>query len=174
LHDALRAFHTLNTVAFIALGAVALITWRRRRDRASVWAAAAFGSLAVLELFALVPTHERNVGEKILTRIEIVILVVFPYLLFRFTNAFRPPGRRLAQALFGLTAILIVWAVAIPRYPQPGEGRDLLIQHNRGGVLDADGTIVQLVGEPVGLGALARARGADHHEYQGCLAHDVA
>jgi oligogalacturonide lyase len=31
---------------------------------------------------------------------------------------------------------------------EPGEGRDLLIQHNRGGVLDANGTIVQLVGEP--------------------------
>jgi signal transduction histidine kinase len=123
LHDALRAFHTLNTIAFIALGAVALLTWRRRRDRASVWAAAAFGSLGLLELLALIPAHERNVGEKILTRIDVVILVVFPYLLFRFTNAFRTPGRRLARALFGLTAALIVWAIAIPRYPQPGEGR---------------------------------------------------
>ena len=103
MHDAIRAFHTLNTVAFIALGAVALVTWRRKRDSASVWAVAAFGGLAILELLALIPQHERNVGEKILTRIEIVILVVYPYLLFRFTNAFRPPGRTLARALFGLT-----------------------------------------------------------------------
>ena len=54
MHSALRAFHTVNLVAFVALGAVALVTWRRRRDRASVWAAAAFGSLALLELLSLI------------------------------------------------------------------------------------------------------------------------
>jgi signal transduction histidine kinase len=124
VHDALRTFHTINLVAFLALGVVALVTWRRRRDRASVWAAAAFGSLAAIELLSLIPTHERDVGEKIVARIEIALLVVFPYLLFRFTNAFRRPGRPLARALFTLTAILIVWSAAIPRYPQPGESRN--------------------------------------------------
>ena len=123
MHDALRAFHTLNTVAFIALGAVALVTWYRRRDRASGWAAAAFGSLALLEALALIPTDEGNVPEKIVTRVEIGILVLFPYLLFRFTNAFRAPGRPLARALFGLTAVLLLWGSAIPRYPQQGEAR---------------------------------------------------
>src|SRR4051794_35463665 len=89
LHEALRALHTLNTIAFIALGAVALVTWRRRRDKASVWAVAAFGSLGVLELLSLIPQHTRDNAHQAITRIEIVILVVFPYLLFRFTNAFR-------------------------------------------------------------------------------------
>jgi len=124
VHDALRTFHTINLVAFLALGVVAFVTWQRRRDRASVWAAAAFGSLAAIELLSLIPTHERNVGEKIVARIEIALLVVFPYLLFRFTNAFRRPGRPLARALFGLTAVLIVWGSVIPRYPQPGEARN--------------------------------------------------
>jgi signal transduction histidine kinase len=124
VHSALRAFHTINLVAFVALGAVALVTWRRRRDRASVWAAAAFGSLALLELLSLIPAHERNVGEKIVARIEIVILVAFPYLLFRFTNVFRRAGRPFAQAVFGLTLVLSVWACLIPRYPQPGEPRN--------------------------------------------------
>jgi signal transduction histidine kinase len=124
VHDALRTFHTINLVAFLALGVIAFVTWRRRRDRASVWAAAAFGSLAAIELLSLIPAHERNVGEKVVARIEIALLVVFPYLLFRFTNAFRRPGRPLARALFGLTAILLVWGSAIPRYPQPGEARN--------------------------------------------------
>ena len=123
MHDALRAFHTLNLIAFIALGVVALITWYRRRDDASGWAAAAFGSLAALELLSLIPTHEHNLGQKVVTRFEVVIVVVFPYLLFRFTNAFRRPARALAWALAGLTAILVVWACAIPRYPQSGEPR---------------------------------------------------
>ena len=128
MHDALRAFHTLNIVAFIALGAVALLTWRRRRDRASKWAFAAFGLLGALELLSLIPTDEDGLGDRVVTRIAIVILVLFPYLLFRFTNAFRAPGRPLARVLFGLTAILIVWSVAIPRYPQPGESRDAAFQ----------------------------------------------
>jgi signal transduction histidine kinase len=128
VHDAIRVFHTVNLVAFIALGVIALITWRRRRDRASGWAAAAFGSLAVLELLSLIPTHERNVGEKVLARFEIVILVVFPYLLFRFTNAFRRPPAVLARAFLVLTATLVVWACAIPRYPQPGEARDATVE----------------------------------------------
>jgi signal transduction histidine kinase len=128
VHDALRVFHSINLIAFIALGAVALVTWRRRRDRASVWAAAAFGSLAALELLSLIPTHERNVGEKIVTRIEVVILVVFPYLLFRFTDAFRRAGRPLARAVFALTLVLVVWACSIPRYPQPGEARSASFQ----------------------------------------------
>jgi len=124
VHSALRAFHTINLVAFVALGAVALVTWRRRRDRASVWAAAAFGSLGLLELLSLIPAHERNLGEKVVTRIEVVILVAFPYLLFRFTNAFRRAGRPFAQAVLGLTLVLTVWACAIPRYPQPDESRN--------------------------------------------------
>jgi signal transduction histidine kinase len=124
VHYALRTFHTINLVAFLALGIVALVTWRRRRDRASVWAAAAFGSLAAIELLSLIPTHERNVGERVVVRVEIALLILFPYLLFRFTNAFRRPGRPLARALFGLTAILLVWDAAIPRYPQPGESRN--------------------------------------------------
>jgi signal transduction histidine kinase len=124
VHDALRTFHTINLVAFLALGVVALFTWRRRRDRASVWAAAAFGSLAAIELLSLIPAHERNLGEKVVARVEIVLLVVFHYLLFRFTNAFRRPHRPLARALFGLTLVLVVWGSAIPRYPQPGEARN--------------------------------------------------
>jgi signal transduction histidine kinase len=128
LHDALRAFHTLNIIAFIALGAVALLTWRRRRDRASMWAFAAFGLLGAVELLSLIPTDEDGFGDKAITRIAVVVLVLFPYLLFRFTNAFRPPGRPLARVLFGLTAILIVWAVAIPRYPQTGETRSAAFQ----------------------------------------------
>jgi signal transduction histidine kinase len=123
VHDAVRAFHALNLVAFVALGGISLFIWRRRRDRASVWAVAAFGSLAVLELLSLYHVEERNLGEKIIGRVEIAILVLFPYLLFRFTNAFRTPGRAFARALFGLTLVLLVWTFLLPHLPQPDEER---------------------------------------------------
>jgi len=49
--------------------------------------------------------------------------VIFPYLLFRFTNAFRPTDGRLAKGLVVLTAVLVVWTFALPRITQPGEHR---------------------------------------------------
>jgi signal transduction histidine kinase len=128
VHDAIRAFHTLNLVAFVALGVVALVTWYRRRDRASVWAAAAFGALGLLELLSLANADEDSTIDQVVTRITIAMLVLFPYLLFRFTNAFRTPRPLLAQALFGLTVVVLVWSILISHYPQPGEPRDAAFQ----------------------------------------------
>src|SRR4029077_16728438 len=45
LHGAIQAFRYVNIVAYTGLGLVAFVFWRRRRDRASMWAAATFGSL---------------------------------------------------------------------------------------------------------------------------------
>src|SRR6266576_1461026 len=50
LHHAIQAFRYFNLVAFIALGAVTLVFWLRRRDSASRWAAVAFGALGLVEL----------------------------------------------------------------------------------------------------------------------------
>jgi signal transduction histidine kinase len=121
MHDAVQGFRYLNLVAYIALGLVTLVVWRRRRDRASVWAAAAFGSLGLLELLTLIPNHSGNVAERAVGRIVIALLVAFPYFLLRFTNAFRPQGRRLANALVLLTGGLVVWILVVPSIPQSGE-----------------------------------------------------
>ena len=112
-----------NLVAYTALGIISLLFWRRRRDAASMWAAATFGSLGLIVVLGLVPNHPGNLAERALVRIEIAILVLFPYLLFRFTTAFRRAGRRFANALFSLTAILVLWTFALPRIPQSGEPR---------------------------------------------------
>jgi signal transduction histidine kinase len=123
LHDAVQAFRYVDLVAYTALGAVTVAAWLRRRDRAGAWAAAAFGSLGLLELLTLVPNHSGNLAERAVGRVEIALLVVFPYLLFRFTATFRPAGPRIARALVGLTAALVVWTFALPSIPQTGESR---------------------------------------------------
>jgi signal transduction histidine kinase len=121
LHEAVQALRYVNIVLYVALGAVAFVFWRRRLDRASMWAAATFGSLGALELLSLVPDTPGDPVERSVGRLVLVLLVLFPYLLFRFTTAFRVSGKRLANALFALTAILVVWTFALPRIPQAGE-----------------------------------------------------
>ena len=123
MHGAVQAFTYINRVAYIALGIVVLLAWYRRRDKASLWAAAAFGSLALLEVLSIVPNHPGNLAERAVGRVGIILFVLFPYLLYRFTNEFRATGRRLANLLFVVTAVLIVWTIALPKIPQPGEGR---------------------------------------------------
>jgi signal transduction histidine kinase len=128
LHNAVQVLHYVILVAYVALGVVTFLFWRRRRDRPTMWAAIAFGSLGLLELLSLIPNHSGNLPERAVGRVVIALLVVFPYFLFRFTNAFRAANRRLANALFLLSAILVVWTFALPRIPQQGQSRDSAFQ----------------------------------------------
>jgi signal transduction histidine kinase len=124
LHNAVHVLHYVILVAYVALGVVTFLFWLRRRDRPTMWAAIAFGSLGLLELLSLIPNHSGNLPERAVGRVVIALLVVFPYFLFRFTNAFRAANRRLANALFLLSAILVVWTFALPKIPQQGQTRD--------------------------------------------------
>jgi len=124
VHDAVQAFRYINLVAYIVLGGGTFVFWYRRRDRASMWAAIAFGSLGLLELLTLIPNHPGNIPERAVGRVAIALLVLFPYFLFRFTNAFRAPGQRLANALILLSAVLVVWTFALPSIPESGEPRN--------------------------------------------------
>jgi signal transduction histidine kinase len=128
LQTAIHVLRYVNIVAYIALGVVTLRFWHRRRDRASMWAAIAFGDLALLEIFALVPNHPGNIPERALGRVVIALIVVFPYFLFRFTNAFRKTSRPLALLLLALSTILVTWTFALPSIPQPGESRSVAFE----------------------------------------------
>ncbi len=121
MHTAAQTLRDVNIVAYTALGAVALLFWQRRRDRAARWAAAAFALLAAVELLSLLPNHRGNGVEAAVARVEILLLVLFPYVLFRFTGAFRRPARRLANGLVVLTAVLAIWTFALPSIPRSGE-----------------------------------------------------
>ena len=121
MHVAAHTLRDVNIVAYTSLGAVSLLLWRSRRDRAAMWAAAAFVLLAAVELLSLVPNHAHDTFEAAVARIEVFLLVLFPYVLFRFTGAFRRAGRRLSNALVVLTVALSVWTFALPMLPRKGE-----------------------------------------------------
>lgn len=121
MHGAVQGFRWLTIVAYIALAVVALLSFLRRRDRAAMWAAAAFGSLGLLELLGLLPNHSGNLAERAIGRVAVALLVLFPFLLFRFTTVFRTARRDLDNAFFGLTVVLLLWTFAMPSVPQKGE-----------------------------------------------------
>jgi signal transduction histidine kinase len=113
-----------NLALLTLVAVVALRTWRIGRGRAGLWAALAFAALAlVVDVGRLLPgdpsTALEDVGQKLL----VAALVLFPYLLYRFTTAFNPPSRGLEQRLGFMTVVVLVWTAAIPSFPAEGEPR---------------------------------------------------
>ena len=122
LHALVIAFGIANSVILVVLAAVALRRWRRRRDIASGWLAAAFIAIAlIVTVGRLVPAHPHGFGEGLGQRLDVELLVLFPYLLYRFATQFAPPGRRLRIVVGSLTIGLTVWTFALPHLPASGE-----------------------------------------------------
>src|SRR4029078_5831772 len=57
----------------------------------------------------------------LLQRGDIELLVLFPYLLFRFATTFAPPGRLMQWVGTALTAVLTVFTFALAAIPAAGE-----------------------------------------------------
>jgi signal transduction histidine kinase len=114
----------VNLVLFTVVGLVALRQWRLGRGRAVLWAALSFGTLAlVVDVAPLLDETPDRPFETLLQKTLIAALVLFPYLLYRFTTAFEPPTRRLEQLLGLMTLVLLVWTFALPDIPAEGEPR---------------------------------------------------
>ncbi len=114
----------VNLVLFTAVALLALRQWRLGRGRAGLWAALSFGTLAlVVDAAPLLDDTPDRPLETFLFRTLVAVLVLFPYLLYRFSTAFEPPTRRLEQWLGLMTVVVLVWTYALPEFPQDGEPR---------------------------------------------------
>jgi signal transduction histidine kinase len=114
----------VSATAFGLLGLVSLWYWLQQRDRPSLWAAQCFGTLGAVALAGQVlPETANSDFELVAQRVLVVVLLLFPYLLFRFTAAFDPSSRRLHWSAAAATAGLIAWTIALPHFPQTGEHR---------------------------------------------------
>ena len=121
---AVQIMGLVNLVAFTGLAAVALRQWRIRRDAAGAWAAASFAAIGVVVLVAeALPDEPDSFFEQAVERLDLIVLLLFPYLLYRFTVAFDPPSRRLSRIVDSATTLLVVWTLALPNLPDEGESR---------------------------------------------------
>jgi len=104
------------------LAVLAMRRWRDRRDPAAAWLALAFLSIALLVTIGrLVPAHPHGVLQDVEQRLDLELLVLFPYLLYRFATTFAPPGRALQRVVATLTTGLTIFTFALPHIPASGE-----------------------------------------------------
>jgi signal transduction histidine kinase len=124
LHELVTALNILDSIIFALLAAIAVRRWRRRRDRAAGWLALSFLALGlILTAGRLLPSHPHGFVLGGLLRLEIELLVLFPYLGYRFATSFVPPSRRLQRVVGLLTIGLSIWTFALPSVPASGEPR---------------------------------------------------
>jgi signal transduction histidine kinase len=122
VRPAVEAIGYLNLVVFTTLALVAVGQWRQRRSVAALWVAVAFVVLGAVVLAGrAIGADAHGTGERLIVRLELVGLVVFPYLLYRFAQAFGVPSRRLQILTASMTGLLVVCTLLLPRIPQQGE-----------------------------------------------------
>ncbi len=114
----------VNLVLFTVVALVALRQWRLGRGRAGLWAALTFGVLAfVVDVAPLLDETPDRPLETVAQRIVIAALVLFPYLLYRFSTAFEPPSRSVEVGLGLMSLSVVVWTFLVPDIPAQGDPR---------------------------------------------------
>src|SRR6476469_669184 len=104
MHATVQALSLVSSVLFVILATVAVFQWGRRRDTAAGRLALTFLTLGlIVTVGRLVPKHPHGFWPGFGQRALIELLVLFPYLLYRFATAFKPPSIRLQRIVGAIT-----------------------------------------------------------------------
>jgi PAS domain S-box-containing protein len=121
-----NALEALQPFVYGGLFLVALIQWRRRPGRSSLWLVATFGVLAAVVLAGLIlPEDSSDPAVEWAGRALIAVLVLFPYFLYRFTTTLLRPIPWVTVVGTVLTASIAIVVFLLPSFPdedapQPG------------------------------------------------------
>jgi signal transduction histidine kinase len=119
---AVQTIEYLNIVVFGVLAVAAFALWQRGGGRSALWAALTFGTVGVVVLSGLIlPEQPTNNLEEVAQRVDIALLVLFPYLLYRFTTTFEPAPTGLERFLGLMTVVLVAWTFLLPDFPAEDE-----------------------------------------------------
>jgi signal transduction histidine kinase len=81
-----------------------------------------FGAVGIVLIAArFMPEEPVNDLQEVIQRVEVALLVLFPYLLYRFTTTFERAPQGLARFLGLMTIVLVVWTFILPDIPADGE-----------------------------------------------------
>src|SRR5918994_3210620 len=122
MDTAVEVLRYVTLIAFIALAVVGTWQWYKRRDQPTKWLALTFlsiGLVAVAGLFT--PEEIDSTALQWVVKIEILVLILFPYLLFRFSASFGGMTRRTEWLAGILTGIVAVWTLLLSRLPEENE-----------------------------------------------------
>ena len=123
MEAALDALDYVQTVLYVSLGVVAINAWIRRRGAPRAWLAATFGVLALVTLLGLVLPDESEPRSPTewLSRTLLVLIVLFPYFLFRFAASFRTRPKWVEVLALAITVVLGVTIYLFQELPGEGE-----------------------------------------------------
>lgn len=112
---------------FLLAGLAALRLWWRHRSPATAWLLATFAIFSLLILTTLVESEAMETG--VLGRVLVVLLLVSPYLLFRFADAIVPTIRWVRRTADILTVVVVVTTALLPEVPGDDTGPRTLVQN---------------------------------------------
>ena len=122
MRQAIEIVGIANLVLFAVIALVCVRQWRRERAVTALWAALAFVALScVIVVARFLPEDPESLAGKVVQRLDLAILVLFPYLLYRFAVAFEPTSRPLARFIDALSVALVTATVLLPSVPAEGE-----------------------------------------------------
>ena len=119
---AVQTVEYVNVAVFGALAVAAFRLWVRGRGGPALWAALSFGAVGIVLVVAqLQPDDPHSDLQEVVQRIEIALLVLFPYLLYRFTTTFERAPAGLERFLGLMTTVLFAWTFLVRDFPAEDE-----------------------------------------------------
>ena len=124
MDDVLEALRYAQTALYVTLGILAVNSWVRRRGAARAWLAVTFGTLALVTVLGRVLPDDnapRSAGDYA-SRSLLVLIVLFPYFLFRFAASFRTRPKWVEAMAVAITAGLCISVYLFEDLPTGDDG----------------------------------------------------
>ncbi|HEU4866149.1 MAG TPA: ATP-binding protein [Actinomycetota bacterium] len=125
LESILTFVRFVNATLFVLLAILAVLRYRQRRSPESAWAVAALTMIATITGLGYLPMDETDPNSEMFVlfgKLLLVLLILFPYCLYRFASAFQESRNQFHILAVLLTAPVVVGTLTLPRFPENGEG----------------------------------------------------
>jgi signal transduction histidine kinase len=121
VRDGLRFLSYINAVVFSGVAFSAWRTHRRTRTESSFWLLVTFLTLAAIVVVSLFlpPAEERTSATlRFVSDVIVIVLMTFPYTLFRFATGFHRAPKWLHAAFLGGLISFAIFTLATPPLPE--------------------------------------------------------